>query len=225
MCGRQRRRRCGARSRGAGPGVITERDVLHSVGRGEDPDVELVADHLTARLTFAAPDWSLEQAAATMVRGGFRHLVVVDGTASWSASCRCATSSGCGPATAPPARCPRRSTPRARRYGFGQLVESRRCPGSDHGVDECQSDRQITAHGRADDRERDPGHSRDVATRVADPRRPAVTMNAIRPIDRDAASSIVVADDGQRDRRSRCTHRDAASGRGDGSPRRPEAVL
>ena len=62
-----------------GPGVITERDILRSVGAGEDPDRERVADHLTARLTFAAPDWSLEQAAATMVRGGFRHLVVVDG--------------------------------------------------------------------------------------------------------------------------------------------------
>ena len=62
-----------------GPGVITERDILMSVGAGQDPDRERVADHLTARLTFAAPDWSLEQAAATMVRGGFRHLVVVEG--------------------------------------------------------------------------------------------------------------------------------------------------
>jgi len=62
-----------------GPGLITERDVLQSVGAGEDPDTELVADHLTSRLTFAAPDWSLEQAAVAMVRGGFRHLVVVDG--------------------------------------------------------------------------------------------------------------------------------------------------
>ncbi|MDX6392737.1 MAG: hypothetical protein QOJ73_3800 [Streptosporangiaceae bacterium] len=62
-----------------GPGVITERDILVAVGRGQDPDEERVADHLTARLTFAAPDWSLEQAAETMVRGGFRHLVVVDG--------------------------------------------------------------------------------------------------------------------------------------------------
>ncbi len=61
-----------------GPGVITERDILTSVGAGENPDQELVCDHLTARLTFAAPDWSLERAAATMVRGGFRHLVVVD---------------------------------------------------------------------------------------------------------------------------------------------------
>jgi CBS domain-containing protein len=62
-----------------GPGVITERDLLKSLGNGEDPDTERVADHLTANLTFAAPDWSLEKAAAAMVRGGFRHLVVVDG--------------------------------------------------------------------------------------------------------------------------------------------------
>jgi CBS domain-containing protein len=61
-----------------GPGVITERDILIAVGEGQDPDRELVAEHLTAKLTFAAPDWSLEQAAATMIRGGFRHLVVVD---------------------------------------------------------------------------------------------------------------------------------------------------
>lgn len=62
-----------------GPGVITERDILRAIGEGQDPDQERVADHLTARLTFAAPDWSLERAAATMVRGGFRHLVVVEG--------------------------------------------------------------------------------------------------------------------------------------------------
>ena len=62
-----------------GPGVITERDVLTSVGAGEDPDTELVADHLTSNVTFASPDWSLEDAAAAMVRGGFRHLVVVAG--------------------------------------------------------------------------------------------------------------------------------------------------
>src|ERR1700741_667618 len=61
-----------------GPGVITERDILTSLASGEDPDREQVADHLTSNLTFAAPDWSLEQAAAAMVRGRFRHLVVVD---------------------------------------------------------------------------------------------------------------------------------------------------
>jgi CBS domain-containing protein len=62
-----------------GPGVITERDILRSIGRGEDPDTELVGQHLTGNLTFAAPDWSLEEAASAMVRGGFRHLVVVEG--------------------------------------------------------------------------------------------------------------------------------------------------
>jgi CBS domain-containing protein len=64
---------------GMGPGILTERDVLISVARGEDPDEECVSDHLTADLVFAGPDWSLEQAAVAMVRGGFRHLVVVDG--------------------------------------------------------------------------------------------------------------------------------------------------
>ena len=62
-----------------GPGIITERDVLQSVGQGQNPDTELVRDHLSADITFAAPDWSLERAAEAMVRGGFRHLVVVDG--------------------------------------------------------------------------------------------------------------------------------------------------
>jgi len=63
---------------GMGPGIITERDVLLSVAGGQDPDAEKVADHLTADLVFASPSWSLEQAAAAMVKGGFRHLVVVD---------------------------------------------------------------------------------------------------------------------------------------------------
>jgi CBS domain-containing protein len=61
-----------------GLGILTERDILLSIGDGQDPDAELVADHLTADLVFAAPDGSLEQGAAAMVRGGFRHLVVID---------------------------------------------------------------------------------------------------------------------------------------------------
>ena len=62
-----------------GPGIVTERDILDSIGTGQSPDTERVADHLTPHLVFAAPDWSLERAAAEMVRGGFRHLIVVDG--------------------------------------------------------------------------------------------------------------------------------------------------
>ncbi len=63
---------------GAGPGIITERDVLVSIGAGQDPDEELVGEHLTSDIVFAAPDWSLEAAAEAMVRGGFRHLIVTD---------------------------------------------------------------------------------------------------------------------------------------------------
>lgn len=62
-----------------GPGILTERDVLDSVGAGQDPDTEHVGDHLTSDIVFAAPSWSLEEAAATMTKGGFRHLVVLDG--------------------------------------------------------------------------------------------------------------------------------------------------
>ena len=61
-----------------GPGIVTERDVLESIGGGQDPDTEVVGDHLSANLTFASPEWSLERAAEAMVKGGFRHLVVVE---------------------------------------------------------------------------------------------------------------------------------------------------
>jgi CBS domain-containing protein len=61
-----------------GPGIITERDILHSIGAGQDVDSERVAEHLTADLVFADPGWSLEDAAAAMVKGSFRHLIVVD---------------------------------------------------------------------------------------------------------------------------------------------------
>jgi CBS domain-containing protein len=64
---------------GEGPGILTERDVLNSIGRGEDVDSEKVGDHLTTSVVYAAPDWSLEQAAAEMVRGNFRHLIVCEG--------------------------------------------------------------------------------------------------------------------------------------------------
>ena len=62
------------------PGIVTERDVLRCVGRGCDPDLEAVAAHLTAPVVYAAPDWPLERAAEQMVRGGFRHVVVLDGS-------------------------------------------------------------------------------------------------------------------------------------------------
>ena len=62
-----------------GPGIITERDILEAIATGQSPDEEKVSEHLSAHLTFAAPNWSLERAAEAMVKGNFRHLVVVDG--------------------------------------------------------------------------------------------------------------------------------------------------
>jgi CBS domain-containing protein len=62
-----------------GPGIVTERDLVRSLGSGEDPDSELIRDHLTSRATFADADWDLQEAADAMAKGGFRHLVVVHG--------------------------------------------------------------------------------------------------------------------------------------------------
>ena len=62
----------------SGIGILTERDVLDSVGAGQDPDAETVGQHRTDDLVVAAPDWTLEQAAQAMVQGNFRHLVVIE---------------------------------------------------------------------------------------------------------------------------------------------------
>jgi signal-transduction protein with cAMP-binding, CBS, and nucleotidyltransferase domain len=61
------------------PSIITERDILISLGGGEDPDSEQVSDHMSDTVISAAPDWSLERAAGEMSRRGIRHLVVYDG--------------------------------------------------------------------------------------------------------------------------------------------------
>jgi CBS domain-containing protein len=62
-----------------GPAIVTERDILQSLAAGQDPDGERVGGHLTSDVVYAAPGWSMEEAAAAMVRGGFRHLIVIDG--------------------------------------------------------------------------------------------------------------------------------------------------
>lgn len=61
-----------------GPGILTERDVLEAVAGGQDLDAELAADHLTPDAVVGMPDWDLDKAAAAMVAGGFRHLVICD---------------------------------------------------------------------------------------------------------------------------------------------------
>src|SRR3954452_7571593 len=60
--------------------ILTERDILLSIGAGEDPDAERVGDHMSDSVIAASPDWSLERAASEMSRRGIRHLVVYDGS-------------------------------------------------------------------------------------------------------------------------------------------------
>jgi signal-transduction protein with cAMP-binding, CBS, and nucleotidyltransferase domain len=60
------------------PGIVSERDILHSIGRGEDPDVERVGQHMNDAMITATPDWSLERAAMEMSKRHIRHLVVVE---------------------------------------------------------------------------------------------------------------------------------------------------
>jgi CBS domain-containing protein len=77
------RRRLGAAvvdAQDGGPlAIITERDVLVSLAVGEDPDAETVLTHATRDVVFASPAWTITEAAVTMIRGDFRHLVIADG--------------------------------------------------------------------------------------------------------------------------------------------------
>jgi signal-transduction protein with cAMP-binding, CBS, and nucleotidyltransferase domain len=61
-----------------GPRIVSERDILNSLGRGEDPDAERVGDHMSDSMISAEPGWSLERAAVEMARRHIRHLVVVE---------------------------------------------------------------------------------------------------------------------------------------------------
>jgi len=63
----------------AGIGILTERDILDAIGAGQDPDAEFASAHLTRDLVFASPDWLMDDAAVAMVKGGFRHLIVLEG--------------------------------------------------------------------------------------------------------------------------------------------------
>ena len=90
-----------------GPGIISERDILNSVGRGEDPDSERVAGHMRDTVICAAPDWSLERAAAEMSKRRIRHLVIVEdgsvvGVLSMRDIMRVWTSEGATSAMTPP---------------------------------------------------------------------------------------------------------------------------
>lgn len=62
------------------PCIVTERDILNSLGHGEDPDAELVSEHMSEGVVAASPEWSLEHAASEMSTRGIRHLIVFEGS-------------------------------------------------------------------------------------------------------------------------------------------------
>jgi signal-transduction protein with cAMP-binding, CBS, and nucleotidyltransferase domain len=90
-----------------GPRIISERDVLTSIGKGEDPDTERVSAHMSDTVITAAPDWSLERAAVEMAKRHIRHLVVVEagdliGVLSMRDIVRCWTQEGATSGMTPP---------------------------------------------------------------------------------------------------------------------------
>ena len=63
----------------AGPGILTERDVMRAVAEGVDCASTLVSEYMTYDARTASASWDLDTAAGEMCRGNFRHLIVVDG--------------------------------------------------------------------------------------------------------------------------------------------------
>jgi len=59
-------------------GIITDRDSLRVIARGEDPDMVTVGDCVTKTVKPVKPTLELLDAARVMRDKGFRHLVVVD---------------------------------------------------------------------------------------------------------------------------------------------------
>ena len=62
----------------AAPDLVTDREILRATAAGRDPRAGQVAEYLSERMTFSAPDWSLMQAAEAMSKGGFQNVVAVD---------------------------------------------------------------------------------------------------------------------------------------------------
>jgi CBS domain-containing protein len=61
-------------------GIITERDVLRAAASGEDLNRARVRDWMTRDPVSADPGSDSEEAAATMLSNGFRHLPVTEGS-------------------------------------------------------------------------------------------------------------------------------------------------
>ena len=59
-------------------GIITERDILKSVGLGNDPELTTVNDLMTPDPDYLEPDVTVEDAADWMLAAGYRHLPVAE---------------------------------------------------------------------------------------------------------------------------------------------------
>ncbi len=60
------------------PCIVTERDLLVSIGRGEDPDIELVADHMSEQRHHRGARLEPRARRLEMSKRGIRHLVVFE---------------------------------------------------------------------------------------------------------------------------------------------------
>lgn len=61
-------------------GILSERDVLRAAASGKDLTASPASDWMTRDPTTASPSTTTEEAAQSMLQGGFRHLPVVDGS-------------------------------------------------------------------------------------------------------------------------------------------------
>ena len=73
-------------------GILTERDMIRLAAAGSDASTAKVSEWMTADPDTIGPDVEARAAFARLAEHGYRHIPVVDGTASSSASSRCATS-------------------------------------------------------------------------------------------------------------------------------------
>ncbi len=81
----------------SGLGILAERDILNSIALGQNPDTETAGTHTTTDVVFAAPVWTLEEAAAAMAHRRFPTPDRARRHRPRSASSRSATSSAAGP--------------------------------------------------------------------------------------------------------------------------------
>jgi CBS domain-containing protein len=59
-------------------GIVTERDLLHSVAGRKNVDETRVEEVMTRDVVSGAPGWEILRAVETMTHGGFRHLLVME---------------------------------------------------------------------------------------------------------------------------------------------------